>query len=55
MLFVVTLATILGALFPVFFKKLKLDPALMSAPFIASIIDIFSIFIYLSLAEMIFR
>jgi len=54
MVFVVTLSTILGAVFPIFFKKLKLDPALMSAPFIASIIDIFSIFIYLSLAEFIF-
>ncbi|MGE3062772.1 MAG: magnesium transporter [bacterium] len=54
MVFVVTLSTVLGAVFPVFFKKLKLDPALMSAPFIASIIDIFSIFIYLTLAEMIF-
>jgi len=54
MFFVVTLSTILGAVFPIFFKKLKLDPALMSAPFIASIIDIFSIFIYLSLAEFIF-
>jgi len=55
MVFVVTVSTILGALFPVFFKRLKLDPALMSAPFIASIIDIFSILIYLSLAEIIFR
>ncbi|MDD3803879.1 MAG: magnesium transporter [bacterium] len=54
MVFVVTLSTLLGAIFPVIFKKMKLDPALMSAPFIASIIDIFSIFIYLSLAEIMF-
>ncbi len=55
MVTVVTLANILGALFPLLFKKLKLDPALMSAPFIASIVDILSIFIYLSLAGYIFK
>lgn len=55
MLIVVTLANILGAFFPLFFKKIKLDPALMSAPFIASIIDILSIFIYLSLAGAIYN
>lgn len=55
MLIVVTLANILGAFFPLFFKRVKLDPALMSAPFIASIIDIISIFIYLTLAGLIYN
>lgn len=55
MVFVVALATILGAVFPVLFKKMKLDPALMSAPFIASVIDIISIFIYLNLAALIYH
>lgn len=55
MVFVVTLSTILGAIFPVVFKRMKLDPALMSAPFIASIVDIFSIFIYLTLAGFIYH
>jgi len=55
MIFVVALATILGAVFPVLFKKMKLDPALMSAPFIASVIDIISIFIYLTLASLIYH
>ena len=54
MLIVVTTANILGAFFPLFFKKIRLDPALMSAPFIASIIDILSIFIYLTIAGYMF-
>ncbi|MDY6787849.1 MAG: magnesium transporter [candidate division WOR-3 bacterium] len=55
MVIVVLTANILGALFPILFKKMKLDPALMSAPFIASVIDILSIFIYLTLAGIVFN
>lgn len=54
MIVTVALATTLGAVLPVLFKKLKLDPALMSGPFITSIVDIVSIFIYLQLAVWIF-
>lgn len=54
MVFVVFCSTLLGAVLPVVFKKMKLDPALMSAPFIASIIDILSIFIYLNIASMVY-
>ncbi len=51
----VMLATSLGAILPLLFKKLKLDPALMSAPFITSIVDIVTIFIYLRIAIFVFR
>lgn len=50
----VTLATSLGASLPILFKRLKLDPALMSGPFITSIVDIFSLIIYFKIASMIF-
>jgi magnesium transporter len=42
-------ASIFGALLPLMFKKLKIDPALATAPFIATTIDIFGLLIYLSI------
>ncbi|MFA5069242.1 MAG: magnesium transporter [Candidatus Omnitrophota bacterium] len=51
----VVAATTLGAVLPLVFKKMKLDPALMSGPFITSIVDIVSLFIYLHIAMFIFR
>ena len=50
----VMLATTLGALLPIIFKKLRLDPALMSGPFITSIVDVVSLLIYFKLASIIF-
>jgi len=49
----VMLATTLGALLPIAFKKLKLDPAVMSGPFITSIVDIVSLLIYFKIASLI--
>lgn len=54
MIIVVTLAKSLGAVLPMFFKRLNLDPALMSGPLVASLIDIFTLVTYLSLAKMYF-
>ncbi|MGE5279387.1 MAG: magnesium transporter, partial [Deltaproteobacteria bacterium] len=54
MVVTVFIATTLGAFLPVLFKKMKLDPALMSGPFISSIVDIISLFIYFRLALFIF-
>lgn len=51
----VMLATSLGAILPLLFKKLRLDPAVMSAPFITTIIDVVSIFLYLRIAVLVFR
>ncbi len=54
MILVVTIAKSMGAVLPMFFQKLKLDPAIMSGPLIASISDIFTLITYLSLAKYVF-
>lgn len=54
MIVTVTLATTLGAFLPILFKRLKLDPALMSGPFITSIVDIVSLLVYFRIAAFIF-
>ncbi|MCK5581275.1 MAG: magnesium transporter [Candidatus Omnitrophica bacterium] len=54
MVVTVMLATTLGAFLPILFKKLKWDPALMSGPFITSIVDIVSLLVYFKVAMMVF-
>ncbi len=49
----VTLAKILGCLLPLLAKKLKLDPAIMAAPLITTLVDTFSILVYFSIATAI--
>ena len=39
-----------SSLLPLFFKRIGLDPALMSNPFVAGIVDILGIVIYMSVA-----
>ncbi len=51
----VTIATTLGAMLPLLFKKLRLDPALMSGPFISSTIDVISLFVYFQISFLIFK
>jgi len=46
----VTLANVLGAMLPFFFKRIGLDPAVTSGPFIASLMDVSGIVIYFSIA-----
>jgi len=53
MTFAISFATTLGAVLPMIFRKVGLDPALMSGPFITSIVDISTIVIYFSLAWLI--
>ena len=53
MLCVVVLAKGLGASLPILFKSIGLDPALMSGPFITSVLDVFGLFVYLNLARLI--
>ena len=50
---VVTIATMLGALLPLVFKKIKLDPAVVSGPLIASILDVVALLIYLEIAKFV--
>jgi magnesium transporter len=53
MVSVVTFATVLGAVLPLAFKKLRLDPAVVSGPFIASVLDVVALLIYLEIAKAI--
>jgi magnesium transporter len=50
LLLIVTCGAILGAMLPLVFKRLGLDPALMSNPFVAGLIDILGIVIYMNVA-----
>ena len=54
MIVTVVIGTTLGAVFPILLKRMKLDPALMSGPFIASVVDIVSLFVYLHIAMFLF-
>jgi magnesium transporter len=45
------LASSAGALLPLLFERLGLDPALMSAPFITTAVDVAGVFIYLRTAR----
>ena len=49
------LAATAGATLPLLFDRLKLDPALMSAPFITTIVDVAGVFIYLQTAGWLLR
>jgi magnesium transporter len=55
MVSVVTFATVLGAMLPLVFKKIKLDPAVASGPFIASVLDIVALLIYFEIARAILK
>jgi magnesium transporter len=46
-----TLAATAGAALPLLFARLNLDPALMSAPFITTAVDVAGVFIYLQTAS----
>ena len=47
---VVLWGTLAGSMLPVFLKRLKLDPATSSAPFVATLVDVTGIIIYFSVA-----
>lgn len=49
---VVTCGTLVGSLMPLLFRRMGLDPALMSNPFVAGIIDIVGILVYINIAIM---
>ena len=49
---VVTCSTIVGGALPLIFQRLGLDPALMSNPFVAGIIDITGILIYMTVCML---
>jgi magnesium transporter len=49
----VTMANIIGSMLPFAFKRIGLDPAVTSGPFIASIMDVSAILVYFSIATAI--
>ena len=50
LILVVTCGTLVGSVLPLIFARLGLDPALMSTPFVACIIDIVGILVYMNVA-----
>ena len=51
---VVTMGTLVGSLLPLAIKRVGLDPAVSSTPFIASLVDVLGLLVYFSVARMIF-
>ncbi|MBX3728357.1 MAG: magnesium transporter [Candidatus Sumerlaeia bacterium] len=47
---IVTISNLCGALLPLLFKKLRMDPALMSGPFIATMMDVVGLYVYLRIS-----
>ncbi len=47
------LASVSGSALPFLFRFLRLDPALMSAPFITTAVDVAGVLIYFNLARLI--
>ena len=52
---VIIMAKLLGCILPILAKKIKLDPAIMAAPLITTIVDTGCILLYFSLAKMILK
>lgn len=52
---VVTFATVLGAALPLIFKRLKIDPAVVSGPLITSVLDVLGLIIYFEIAHLILK
>ncbi len=50
---VVTAGTLGGAMLPLILRRIGLDPALSSSAFVASIVDIVGVFLYLTLAKLV--
>ncbi len=50
---VITFATVLGAALPLIFKRLRIDPAVVSGPLITSVLDVLGLLIYFEIAHLI--
>ncbi len=51
---VVTLGAVVGSGFPLILKRLGLDPAVSSTPFIASLVDVLGLILYFEIAKIMF-
>ncbi len=52
---IVVISQLIGCSLPMLAKKLRLDPAVMAAPLITTIVDVTSIFIYFNIASRFFK
>ena len=52
---IVLWGSLMGSMLPLFLKRLKLDPAASSAPFVATLVDVTGIVIYFSVAYLFLR
>jgi len=52
---VVLWGNLIGSLFPMFLKRMGLDPAVSSAPFVATFVDVTGLLIYFTVASMLLR
>ncbi|MEM8607098.1 MAG: magnesium transporter [Myxococcota bacterium] len=50
---IVTMSTIIGSLLPLLIKRVGLDPAVSSTPFIASIVDVLGLLVYFAVAHLV--
>jgi magnesium transporter len=50
---VVTVGTMVGSMLPFLLRRLKLDPASASAPFVATLVDVLGLLIYFVAAKLI--
>ena len=50
---IVMFGTLTGSMLPLLLKRLGLDPAVSSAPFVATLVDVTGIVIYFSVASLI--
>ena len=49
---VVVWGNVMGSLFPLLLKRLGLDPAVSSAPFVATVVDVTGLLIYFTIASL---
>ena len=52
---VVLFGTIVGAMLPFLLRRLGLDPATASAPFVATLVDVTGLIIYFTTAQLLLR
>jgi len=52
---IVMWGTLCGSLIPIILRKIKLDPAASSAPFVATLVDVTGLVIYFSIAAILLR
>nr|WP_268753311.1 magnesium transporter [Dethiosulfovibrio salsuginis] len=52
---VVLMGNLAGAILPLIARALKMDPAIMSGPFITTIVDVFGLIVYFEIARMVLK